>query len=118
MEQISNIDILIIRQCKTNKLSINNLKKLVCRRHALSYSYVTNSDLIYVLTNIVLDYKLIRDMYEFIAVDLNPNNWRNKIMKVELSYEDNLIEELISKIRCAPVVKFPRYITPLSHRNK
>jgi hypothetical protein len=116
-DTISNIDLLIIRQCKRNNPSINILNKLACKRHGLSYDYLDKSPLIHVLTEIVLEYNLIRDMYEFIAVDLDPDNWRNKFYS-PVTYKENLINQLINKISCSSVDKFPRYPRPAWFKNK
>lgn len=116
-ETISDIDILIIRQCKKNIPSINILNRLCCKRHALSYDVKDRAPLVHVLTEIVLEYNLIRDMYEFISVDLDPDNWRNKFYKA-VSYKENLINVLISKIAITSVDKFPRYPKPAWFRNK
>jgi hypothetical protein len=116
-ETISDIDLLIIRQCKKNKPSINILNKLACKRHALGYDSIDKSPLIHVLIEIVLDHGLIRDMEEFLTVDLNPDDWRKKYYKPK-NYQENLIDQLISKIRCSPVDKFPRYPRAAWFRHK
>lgn len=116
-ETISDIDIIIIRHCKRNKPSINILNKLACKRHALGYDSIDKSPLIHVLIEIVLEYNLIRDMEEFITVNLDPNNWYNTFFKIQ-TYRENLISQLISKISCASVDKFPRYPRPAWFKNK
>ena len=116
-ETISDIDILIIRQCKRNNSSINILNKLACKRHALGYDSLDKSPLIHVLIEIVLEHNLIRDMEEFLTVDLNPDDWRKKYYAPR-TYTENLIEQLISKIALATTNKFPRYPRPAWLRNK
>jgi hypothetical protein len=116
-ETISDIDLLIIRQCKKNEPSINILNKLVCKRHALGYDSIDKAPLIHVLIEIVLNYDLIRNMEEFLTVDLNPDDWRKKYYKPQ-TYQENLINQLISKIALTSVDKFPRYPKPALFKNK
>ncbi len=84
-------------------------------RNALSFDYVTKSDVVYFLTKIVLEYELVRDWTEFLLTDLNPKKWWTK---EEKSYIDNLLDCLISKIACSEISKFPRYRSPLRFRIK
>lgn len=114
-DTICDYDLLLIRQCKKNNTSIDILRKIISKRNALSYNYVTKADVVYFLTKIVLDYELIRNMVEFITVDLNPKKWWGD---TELSYQDNLIEQLISVISNTEVAKFPRYPRSAWFRNK
>jgi hypothetical protein len=116
-DTISDIDLLIIRQCKKNDPSINILNKLACKRHALWYDSLDKAPLIHVLIEIVLDHGLIRDMEEFLTVDLNPDDWRKKYYKPK-NYQENLIDQLISKIAVTSVDKFPRYPIPAWFKNK
>lgn len=114
-DTISDWDILLIRQCKKNHYTINNFRKIISKRNALAYEYVTKADVVYFLTKIVLEYNLVRDWTKFILEELNPKKWWTK---EEKPYIDNLLEELISKIACAEVKKFPRYRSPAWFRNK
>ena len=108
-------DILLIRQCKKNGFNINNFRKIISKRNALAYEYVTKADVVYFLTKIVLDYNLVKDWSKFLLEDLNPKKWWTK---EEKSYVDNLLEQLVSKISCTEVKVFPKYISPAWFRNK
>ena len=117
-EDICNYDLLLIRACKRNhdhKKMMSMIKRVIMRRNALPYRAVNDGIVIHCLLNIVLQYGLIRRMEEFITVNLNPKKWWGHEV---LSYEENLIKELISKIGCVECAVFPRYPRPAYFRNK
>ena len=108
-------DNLLIRQCKQNDFNLNICYRIIEKRCALPRRYVTKEDLISHLSKIVIDYDLVRDWSQFLLVDINPKKWYRK---EEISYIDNLLEQLISKISCAEIKKFPLYRSPAYFRNK
>lgn len=108
-------DNLLIRQCKKNEFSLNIFCRIIEKRCALSREYVTKEDVISFLSKIVIKYDLVRDWSQFFLVDVNPKKWYRE---EEKSYIDNLLEQLISKISCAEIKKFPLYRSPAYFRNK
>lgn len=115
---ISNTDLLLIRACKRNKVNYNILRRIIAREYALRLSYVNHGDVARCLIRIVVNYELIRHWEEFLCVDLNPKKWWKSQADNKKPYLENLIEQLVSKITCSEVAKFPRYPSPAWFRNK
>jgi len=116
---IEDYQLLLIRQCKRNDISILNMRKIYAKSRALSLEYTPESYVTHALIEIILDYGLIRDMQQFLMETIDPDNWFNTYGKeVPPKYSDLLLAKCISLIGITEVKKFPRFPRPAWGRNK
>lgn len=118
MQKIEDYELMLIRQCKRNKTSINIMRRIYAKSRALSFAYCSEVYVIDALLEIIEKFNLHKGKLTEFVWDLNPNrdSWFNAKPR---TFTEALFEKCVSVISLTcPAEDFPRYPSPAWFRNK